>query len=148
MLESSPWHWIQGRADWLTNPATSQAQNQVYILVHTNSHLVCDLEHGGGCPEDPGRQRITQGSNRMCRKSPSEDWISVACAAETRGFKPDQWTLQWVSACKDVWIKGFTAWLCYGTSSVVNFSRSPPFSSLFLLNFILFYQGVGWDREA
>ena len=41
--EISSWKGAQGRAGGLTNPATTQAQNQGYNLTHPNIHLICDL---------------------------------------------------------------------------------------------------------
>ena len=46
MLESSPWWRSKGRTGGLMDPATTQAQNQGYVLAHPNIHPICDLlEH-------------------------------------------------------------------------------------------------------
>ena len=48
MLESPPWWQRQGRAGWLANPATTQAQNQGYVSAHPNITPSVICWSGGG----------------------------------------------------------------------------------------------------
>ena len=72
-----------GRAGRLANPATTEVQNQGYVMAHPSIHPIWSTRVGLGV-------RLvlwTQGSNRISRKSSSE---GVDGAAETRGLEPGQ----------------------------------------------------------
>ena len=80
MQESSPWWQRQGRTGRLTNPATTQPQNQDYVLAYPNIHPICDLlEQVGGLVLWTQDCRISQtpGSNMMASKIPGEGPVYV-----------------------------------------------------------------------
>lgn len=68
-----PWWWERGRG--LTNPVTTQAQNQVYELAHPNTHPICELlGHMKGLSLQMQSCSIfmAQGSYRLSKRSPNE----------------------------------------------------------------------------
>lgn len=74
--------WVQGEwrcklkiSSWgeLTSPATTQAQNQSYGVLHLNIHSICDLlEHvKGQVLQTPScRISMTQGNDRITKRGP------------------------------------------------------------------------------
>ena len=64
-----------GSAGGLTNPATTQAQNQGYVLVHRIYDL---LDHVKGCilQTQSCRTAMTQGNNRISKRSSREGPVS------------------------------------------------------------------------
>ncbi|KAL6040919.1 hypothetical protein STEG23_037895 [Scotinomys teguina] len=78
MLESSGSE--DGGTGWLTNSATTQVQNLGYELAHHNIYLICDLlEHVKGLVLQIQSCSIymTQGDNRISKRSPSDSPVSI-----------------------------------------------------------------------
>ncbi|MEJ1279312.1 ST8 alpha-N-acetyl-neuraminide alpha-28-sialyltransferase 3 [Cricetulus griseus] len=70
-------HWKAGR---LTNPATTQAQNQHNELAHPNIHLIYELlEHvkGPDLQIQSCRMSTTQDNKKISRRSPSEGPVLI-----------------------------------------------------------------------
>lgn len=113
VLDSSPGGWKQRRAGGLTNPVTTQAQNQGYVLTHPSSCPICDLlEHhessGWGFKgvvrhEDPGLQDTHITGHQQDIQEESEGQVSINGVAENNSLESDQCDSLKCS------IKGFTA---------------------------------------
>ena len=80
VLESSPWWCGCRRAGRLTNSATTQAQIQGFELAHPNIYPIYELLE---CMKGPVLQiqscriSMTQGNNRISKRSPSEDPVLI-----------------------------------------------------------------------
>ena len=80
VLESSPWWCGCRRAGRLTNSATIQAQIQGFELAHPNIYPIYELlECMKGLVLQIQNYRIsmTQGNNRISKRSPSEDPVLI-----------------------------------------------------------------------
>ena len=79
-LESLPWWCGFGRAGWLTNSATIQAQNQGFELPHPNIYPIYELPE---LMKEPVMQiqsfriSMAQGNDKIPKGIPSEDPVLI-----------------------------------------------------------------------
>lgn len=73
MLESSCWWFGEGRTGGLSSLTTTEAHIQGFELAHPQVYIICELWEC--CPKAAGSVNtdLTQGNNRITKKSPSED---------------------------------------------------------------------------
>lgn len=76
-----------------THLRTTHAQNQGCELAHPNVHPICELLERPVLQIQSCTISITQGNNRISKRSPSEGLClntSICSVAEARGLEPDQ----------------------------------------------------------
>jgi hypothetical protein len=76
VLESLPWWCGCGRAGGLTSSDTTQAQVQGFVLAHPIS-MMLEYVKGPVLQIQSCRISITQGGNKISKRSPGEDPVLI-----------------------------------------------------------------------
>lgn len=75
------------------NPATTQAHNQDYEVAHPKIRLNYEMLEHMIWPDlqiQSYRTSMTQGNNRISKRSPSGGPVLIVSTAKVRGLKPEQ----------------------------------------------------------